>query len=59
MAMMPAMTISSVANVQISARISHSGNAIAQAGEPIAKKQVSTVIDNGIVNLTISDSMSE
>jgi cytochrome c-type biogenesis protein CcmH len=54
MAMMPTMTISSVANVQISARISHSGNAIAQTGEPIAKKQVSTT-NNSVVNLIISE----
>jgi cytochrome c-type biogenesis protein CcmH len=53
MAMMPAMTISSVENVQISARISHSGNAIAQPGEPIAKSFLSTTIDNGVVKLVI------
>jgi len=57
MAMMPAMTISSVANVQLSARISHSGNAIAQSGEPIGKKQVSTVIDNGVVSLVIGETV--
>jgi cytochrome c-type biogenesis protein CcmH len=57
MAMMPSMTISSVANVQLSARISHSGNAIAQSGEPIGKKQVSTVIDNGIVSLVIGETV--
>lgn len=55
MAMMPTMTISSVQNVQLSARISHSGNAIAQSGEPIGKKQVSTAIDNGIVKLVINE----
>lgn len=58
MAMMPAMTISSVANVQLSARISRSGNAIAQAGEPIGKKQVSTAIDNGVISLVIDDIVS-
>jgi cytochrome c-type biogenesis protein CcmH len=55
MAMMPTMTISSVENVQLSARISHSGNAIAQSGEPIGKIQVSTAIDNGIVKLVINE----
>ncbi|MGB4499046.1 MAG: c-type cytochrome biogenesis protein CcmI [Methylococcaceae bacterium] len=55
MAMMPTMTISSVQNVQLSARISHSGNAIAQSGEPIGKTQVSTAIDNGIVKLVINE----
>lgn len=58
MAMMPNMTISSVENVQLSARISHSGNAIAQAGEPIGKVQVSTLVDNGVVNLTINETVS-
>ncbi|MDD5227204.1 MAG: c-type cytochrome biogenesis protein CcmI [Methylococcales bacterium] len=55
MAMMPNMTISSVASVQISARISHTGNAIAQSGEPIGKKQVSTSVDNGVVKLVIDE----
>ena len=55
MAMMPTMTLSSVANVQVSARVSHSGNAIAQPGEPIGKMQLSTSVDNGVVNLTISE----
>ncbi len=58
MAMIPNMTISSVENVQLSARISHSGNAIAQAGEPIGKKQISTQIDNGVVNLVISETVN-
>jgi cytochrome c-type biogenesis protein CcmH len=57
MAMMPAMTISSAANVQVSARISHSGNASPQTGEPIGKKQVSTLIDNGVVNLVIAETV--
>ncbi len=57
MAMIPNMTISSVANVQLSARISHSGNAIAQAGEPIGKKQISTQVDNGVVKLVISETV--
>lgn len=55
MAMMPAMTISSVENVQVSARISRSGNAIAQSGEPIGKMKLATSIDNGVVKLTISE----
>jgi len=55
MAMMPTMTLSSVANVQVSARVSRSGNAIAQSGEPIGKMQLSTSVDNGVVNLTISE----
>ena len=55
MAMMPNMTISSVANVQLSARISHSGNASPQKGEPIGKKQVSTLVDSDVVNLVIGD----
>lgn len=55
MAMMPAMTISSVEKVQLSARISRSGNAIAQSGEPIGKMQVSTSVDNGVVKLLISE----
>lgn len=55
MAMMPTMTISSVENVQISARISHSGNAIAQSGEPIGKTLLSTTADNGVVKLVISE----
>ena len=54
MAMMPNMNLSSVANVQISARISHSGNAIAQTGEPIGTKQVSTGIDS-TVNVVINE----
>lgn len=56
MAMMPNMNLSSVANVQISARISHSGNAIAQAGEPIGITQVSTLIDSA-VSVTINDTV--
>ncbi len=55
MAMMPAMTISSVEKVQVSARISHSGNAIAQSGEPIGKMELSTSVDNGVVKLVISE----
>ena len=55
MAMMPAMTISSVEKVQVSARISHSGNAIAQSGEPIGKIELSTSVDNGVVKLNIND----
>jgi cytochrome c-type biogenesis protein CcmH len=55
MAMMPAMTISSVENVQVSARISRSGNAIAQSGEPIGKMPLSTSVDNGVVKLVIGD----
>ena len=58
MAMIPNMTISSVENVQLRARISHSGNAIAQAGEPIGKKQISTQVDNGVVNLVISETVN-
>jgi cytochrome c-type biogenesis protein CcmH len=54
MAMMPEMTISSVANVQISARISHSGNAIEQAGDLIGKAQVSTSTSDVKVNITIN-----
>ena len=57
MAMMPNMTISSVANVQVSARVSKSGNASPQAGEPIGKKQVSTLIDSGLINLVISETV--
>jgi len=56
MAMMPNMNLSSVANVQISARISHSGNAIAQAGEPIGITQISTLIDSA-VSVTINDTV--
>lgn len=59
MAMMPSMTISSVSNVQISARISKSGNAIAQAGEPIGKAQVSTLIDNIGVSVTINETVAQ
>lgn len=59
MAMMPNMTLSSVPNVQISARISHSGNAIAQAGEPIGKAQISTVIENTGVSITINETIPE
>ena len=55
MAMMPAMTISSVKKVHVSARISHSGNAIAQSGEPIGKIELSTSVDNGVVKLNIND----
>ncbi len=55
MAMMPAMTISSVENVQVSARVSHTGNAIAQSGEPIGKMPLSTSVDNGVVKLVISE----
>jgi cytochrome c-type biogenesis protein CcmH len=55
MAMMPAMTISSVENVQVSARISHSGNAIAQSGEPIGKMKLATSVDNGVVKLVIGE----
>lgn len=57
MAMMPNMNLSSVANVQISARVSHSGNAIAQAGEPIGSVQVSTIIENSVVNIPINDTV--
>jgi cytochrome c-type biogenesis protein CcmH len=59
MAMMPSMTISSVSNVQISARISKLGNAIAQAGEPIGKAQVSTLIDNVGVSVTINETVAQ
>ncbi|MSR17220.1 MAG: c-type cytochrome biogenesis protein CcmI [Methylococcaceae bacterium] len=55
MAMMPAMTISSVEKVHVSARISNSGNAIAQSGEPIGKIELSTSVDNGVVKLSIND----
>ena len=55
MAMMPAITISSVKKVHVSARISHSGNAIAQSGEPIGKIELSTSVDNGVVKLNIND----
>jgi cytochrome c-type biogenesis protein CcmH len=55
MAMMPAMTISSVEKVQVSARVSHTGNAIAQSGEPIGKMPLSTTVDNGIVKLVIGE----
>lgn len=55
MAMMPTMTISSVANVQVSARVSHTGNAIAQSGEPIGKMPLSTTVDNGVVKLVIGE----
>ena len=57
MAMMPAMTISSVEKVQVSARISHSGNAIAQSGEPIGKMELSTTVDNGVVKLVIGETV--
>lgn len=57
MAMMPNMNLSSVANVQISARISHSGNAIAQVGEPIGTKQISTLIENSAVNIVINETV--
>ncbi|HCT98779.1 MAG TPA: c-type cytochrome biogenesis protein CcmI, partial [Methylococcaceae bacterium] len=57
MAMMPAMTLSSVANVQLSARVSKSGNATPQSGEPIGKKQVSTLVDSGVIPLIISDTV--
>ena len=57
MAMMPNMTISSVANVQVTARVSKSGNASPQSGEPIGKKQVSTLIDSGLINLVISETV--
>lgn len=57
MAMMPNMNLSSVANVQISARISHSGNAMAQAGEPIGSVQVSTLIENSAVNVLINETV--
>jgi cytochrome c-type biogenesis protein CcmH len=57
MAMVPNMTISSVANVQVSARVSKSGNASPQSGEPIGKKQVSTLIDSGLINLVISETV--
>ncbi|MFI3118783.1 MAG: c-type cytochrome biogenesis protein CcmI [Methylococcaceae bacterium] len=55
MAMMPTMTLSSVANVQVSARVSHTGNAIAQSGEPIGKMPLSTTVDNGVVKLVIGE----
>jgi cytochrome c-type biogenesis protein CcmH len=54
MAMMPTMTISSVENVQISARISHSGNAIAQADDLISNTLVSTSTSNVRVSIIIS-----
>jgi cytochrome c-type biogenesis protein CcmH len=54
---MPTMTISSVENVQISARISHSGNAIAQSGESIGKVSLSTTVDNNVVKLVISETV--
>lgn len=57
MAMMPTMTLSSVANVQLSARVSKSGNATPQSGEPIGKKQVSTLVDSGVIPLIISDTV--
>ena len=57
MAMMPNMTISSVANVQVSARVSKSGNASPQSGEPIGKKQVSTLIDTGVISLVIGETV--
>jgi cytochrome c-type biogenesis protein CcmH len=57
MAMMPNMTISSVADVQVSARVSKSGNASPQSGEPIGKKQVSTLIDSGLIHLVISETV--
>ncbi|MEY2666281.1 MAG: hypothetical protein RLZZ384_452 [Pseudomonadota bacterium] len=57
MAMMPNMTISSVANVQVSARVSKSGNASPQSGEPIGKKQVSTLIDSGVISLVINETV--
>lgn len=57
MAMMPNMNLSSVANVQISARISHSGNAMAQAGEPIGSVQVSTLVENSAVNILINETV--
>lgn len=59
MAIMPNMTISSIPNVQISARISKSGNAIAQVGEPIGKMQVSTLIDNIGVSITINENVAQ
>ena len=55
MAMMPTMTISSVANVQVSARVSKSGNASPQSGDLIGQKQVSTLIDSGVISLVISE----
>ncbi len=55
MAMMPNMTISSVANVQVSARVSKSGNASPQSGDLIGQKQVSTLIDSGVISLVISE----
>ncbi|MFI3157960.1 MAG: c-type cytochrome biogenesis protein CcmI [Methylococcaceae bacterium] len=55
MAIMPTMTLSSVANVQVSARVSHTGNAIAQSGEPIGKMPLSTTVDNGVVKLVIGE----
>ncbi len=55
MAMMPTMALSSVANVQVSARVSHTGNAIAQSGEPIGKMPLSTTVDNGVVKLVIGE----
>jgi cytochrome c-type biogenesis protein CcmH len=57
MAMMPTMTISSVENVQVSARVSHTGNAIAQSGEPIGKLPLSTSVDNGVVKLVIGETV--
>ena len=57
MAMMPNMTISSVANVQVSARVSKSGNASPQSGEPIGKKLVSTLIDSGVISLVINETV--
>ena len=59
MAIMPNMTISSIPNVQISARISKSGNAIAQVDEPIGKTQVSTLIDNIGVSITINENVAQ
>jgi hypothetical protein len=43
--------------VQVSARVSKSGNASPQSGEPIGKKQVSTLIDSGLINLVISETV--
>lgn len=48
------MTISSVANVQVSARISHSGNAIEQAGDLIGNTLVSTSASDIRVSVIIS-----
>jgi cytochrome c-type biogenesis protein CcmH len=53
MAMMPSRKLSSVDAVQIVARVSASGQAIAQSGEPIGKLETSTLVNHGVQNLII------